>query len=187
MARRRKPVGFEKWTWNEINAGRKMSKAEKRWNRIGNDLNWDKRPDGSYQAPTHAIPILVVMAILMFGLMIVAPNGIAYAKGDAGAVGTLLFLGVIGAGLILVLVGHNFPTSNSLSSATASPPTPKAITPPTPPVIIPALKRCGAIIAYGFSCKWVTKLPEWAQPIIWGLGMAVPVVAVIVLAMRIRR
>jgi hypothetical protein len=38
MPRRPKPPGYEKWTWAEINAGRKMSRGERsaahRWQEI---------------------------------------------------------------------------------------------------------------------------------------------------------
>ncbi len=195
MPRRRKPAGLEKWTWAEINAGRKMSKAEKRWNRIGRDLNWDRRPDGSHQAPPQAVPILVIMLGLMLALAVVAPKGVANTGGDAGAIGALLMLGLCGMGVLLILVGHNFPASgqNSGPSTTVKPPpAPQPLPsqlqmPPHPPVIMPALKRLWEMTSYFLTFRWVSLLPEWAQPILWGLGMALPVVVVILLVMRFHR
>ncbi len=192
MPRRRKPPGYEKWTWNEINAGRKMSKAEKRWNRIGKELNWEQRPNGSHQAPAQAVPILVVLGILMFALMIIAPAGLANTSGEAGAIGALVFLGILVMGVLLVLVGHNYPSTGQSSGSTAptnaTQPLPSQInTPPQPSVMLPALKRGWAAIVYGLSFKWVSRLPDWAQPILWGLGMAAPIVLVILAVRALRR
>jgi hypothetical protein len=52
MPRRQKPAGKEKWTWDEINAGRRMSKSEKRYRRMAVNLGATKRDDGSIQPPT---------------------------------------------------------------------------------------------------------------------------------------
>ncbi len=51
MPRRQKPPGMEKWTWDEINAGRKMSKSEKRTRRLAVSLGATKAPDGRIQPP----------------------------------------------------------------------------------------------------------------------------------------
>ena len=166
-----------------------MSKSEKRWNRIGKDLNWDRRPDGSHQAPPQAVPILIIMVVLMFALMIVAPSGLANTKGDAGAIGTLIFLGIGGMGVLLVIVGHNYPISNT-SSSPVSTPNPVQLSPPPPPrppIILPALKRCCEAFIWVVSCRWVSTLPEWSQPILWGLGMALPIVFVIILMVQLKR
>lgn len=53
MPRRQKPAGMEKWTWNEINAGRKMSKTEKRYRRLAVSLGATKRSDGRIQPPAY--------------------------------------------------------------------------------------------------------------------------------------
>ena len=46
MPRRRKPPGYERWTWAEINADRRMSKSEKRWRRVAKERGeWVKRWD----------------------------------------------------------------------------------------------------------------------------------------------
>ncbi len=51
MPRPKKPPGQEKWTWDEINAGRKMSKTEKRGRRLAVALGATKAPDGRIQPP----------------------------------------------------------------------------------------------------------------------------------------
>jgi len=53
MPRRQKPPGKEKWTWDEINAGRKMSKTEKRYRRLAVDLGATKHPDGRIEPPKY--------------------------------------------------------------------------------------------------------------------------------------
>ncbi len=74
MAKRRvKPPGMEKWTWDEINARRKMSKSEKRTRRMAVAFGATKRTDGSIQPPTFeaspmyyvAFGFLFLFAILM--------------------------------------------------------------------------------------------------------------------------
>jgi hypothetical protein len=52
MPRRQKPSGKEKWTWDEINAGRKMSKTDKRWRRLAVSLGATKEPDGRIRPPS---------------------------------------------------------------------------------------------------------------------------------------
>jgi len=71
MPRRQKPPGFEKWTWAEINAGRKMSKTEKRGRRLAKSFGATERPDGSLQhTPESAwacigiVILLLVIAVL---------------------------------------------------------------------------------------------------------------------------
>jgi len=44
----------EKWTWDEINSGRKMSKAEKRPRRLAVSLGAMEAPDGRIQPPTYS-------------------------------------------------------------------------------------------------------------------------------------
>src|SRR3954466_7756369 len=102
MPRRRKPPGYERWTWAEINAGRRMSKSEKRWRRVAKELNWDQRSDGSSEAPANAVPFLVVIMGLMIFLGILAPHGVNNAKGDEGALAVLVFLMMIVAAILLV-------------------------------------------------------------------------------------
>ena len=54
MPRRTKPPGKEKWTWDEINQGRRMSKAEKRTRRLAVSLGATKASDGRIVPPTLA-------------------------------------------------------------------------------------------------------------------------------------
>ncbi len=54
MPRRQKPPGREKWTWDEINAGRKMSKGEKRSRRLAISLGATKAPHGRIQPPAYS-------------------------------------------------------------------------------------------------------------------------------------
>jgi hypothetical protein len=53
MPRKQKPPGMEKWTWDEINAGRKMSKAEKRGRRMAVAFGATKEPDGKIVPPAY--------------------------------------------------------------------------------------------------------------------------------------
>ena len=53
MPRRRKPPGYEKWTWDEINAGRKMSKGEKRSRRLAVSLGATKDSRGEITPPSY--------------------------------------------------------------------------------------------------------------------------------------
>ncbi|AGA29240.1 tellurite resistance TerB family protein [Singulisphaera acidiphila] len=58
--RRQKPPGYEKWTWVEIEAGRRMSKQEKRLRRIAKSLNAHQRqldvPNVPFRAPPPVVP-----------------------------------------------------------------------------------------------------------------------------------
>jgi hypothetical protein len=54
MSRRQKPPGYENWTWDEIKAGRRMSKAEKRTRRMAVAFGATKAPDGRIQPPRVA-------------------------------------------------------------------------------------------------------------------------------------
>jgi hypothetical protein len=54
MPRRQKPLGFEKWTWDEINQGRKMSKTEKRYRNMAVNLGATKSSDGRIVPPSGA-------------------------------------------------------------------------------------------------------------------------------------
>jgi len=73
MGRRQKPPGMEKWTWDEINAGRKMSKGEKRARRLAVAFGATKEPDGRIQPPPmHDNPLyyLVFGGLVLFGILI---------------------------------------------------------------------------------------------------------------------
>lgn len=51
MPRPKKPPGQEGWTWDEIRAGRRMSKSEKRYRRLAVNLGATKGADGRIQPP----------------------------------------------------------------------------------------------------------------------------------------
>lgn len=53
-SRKQKPPGFEKWTWPEINAGRKMSKTEKRYRRLAKHMGATEGEDGEIVPPKFA-------------------------------------------------------------------------------------------------------------------------------------
>lgn len=180
MPRRRKPPGYGRWTWAEINAGRRMSKSEKRWNRMARDLNWDQRSDGTYQAPAQAVPLLVISLVLMFALAVLAPNGVHNTKGDAGAAATIVFLLLAVAMLLLPLIGHNRPSSSESEPAPSPAPTPVPARPPALPVVGPFLKKALGGAAGILSLPWMDRLPEWAQPIAWPLVLMSPLVGVAV-------
>ena len=72
MPRRTKPPGKENWTWDEINAGRWMSKAEKRHQRLAVGLGARKDADGRIEPPAFAenpTYYLVFGALLAFGIL----------------------------------------------------------------------------------------------------------------------
>ena len=54
MPRRQKPPGFKKWTWDEINQGRKMSKTEKRYRNLAVSFGATKSPDAKIVRPSGA-------------------------------------------------------------------------------------------------------------------------------------
>lgn len=73
MPRRQKPPGMEKWTWDEIKAGRKMSKAEKRSRRLAVSLGATKAKDGRIQPPSfNSNPMywLVFIGLLLMSVFV---------------------------------------------------------------------------------------------------------------------
>ncbi len=77
MARRIKPPGYEKWTWDEINAGRKMSKSEKRTRRLAFAFGGTKRTDGSIQPPPFAdnpMYWVVFIGLTLFAILMMVLN-----------------------------------------------------------------------------------------------------------------
>jgi hypothetical protein len=52
MPRRRKPLGYEKWTWAEIQAGRRMTKEEKRWRRMSKKVGLGREALAASQVVT---------------------------------------------------------------------------------------------------------------------------------------
>ena len=72
MPRRQKPPGKGSWSWDEIKAGRKMSKAEKRTRRLAVNLGATKGPDGRIQPPAYsANPTYYLIFIGIFILSVI--------------------------------------------------------------------------------------------------------------------
>jgi hypothetical protein len=79
MPSKRKPPGFEKWTWDEINAGRKMSKGEKRSRRLAISLGATKRSDGQIQRPAlseNPTYYAVFIGLALFGFLMIVLNAL---------------------------------------------------------------------------------------------------------------
>ncbi len=83
MARRQKPPGKENWTWDEINAGRRMSKSEKRWRRAAIDMGATKDSNAKIVPPSYEdnaqywhlfVGILIFMIVLLAVAMVVEIN-----------------------------------------------------------------------------------------------------------------
>lgn len=77
MPRRQKPPGYEKWTWDEIHAGRRMSKAEKRTRRMAMHLGASKGEDGRIEPPAFSDNpgywiFFIVMLIFCVGIAILS-------------------------------------------------------------------------------------------------------------------
>ncbi len=73
MPRRQKPPGQEKWTWDEINQGRKMSKTGKQYRNLAVSFGATKSPDGKIVPPSGAANptyYLVFGGLLLFCLAI---------------------------------------------------------------------------------------------------------------------
>lgn len=72
MSRRQKPAGKEKWTWNEIEQGRRWTGNERKWRKRGKESGWEQNNDGSYQMPPAAafiyIGAFVVLIIIWAAL-----------------------------------------------------------------------------------------------------------------------
>ena len=67
---RQKPPGMEKWTWDEINSGRKMSKGEKKYRSLAVTLGATKAADGRIQPP--AASDNPTYWLVFIGLLVVA-------------------------------------------------------------------------------------------------------------------
>jgi endonuclease YncB( thermonuclease family) len=171
MPRRSKPPGYEKWTWAEINAGRRMSKTEKRWNRMGKDLGWTASPGGGHEMPPAAVPfaVLFCMGFLAFAVF-------ASVKGPAGLIALIGVLVMIPAFFLMVAFGGK---DRGAKPAPAVPsPTPKPSPPPGALLSDEAkagLRRVGRACLYAASFRWIARLPDWAQPIVWAAGATTPI------------
>jgi hypothetical protein len=72
MPRRQKPLGKEKWTWDEINQERKMSKTEKRYRNLAVSFGATKSNGGRIIPPSAAdSPMYYVVFIGLLILSIV--------------------------------------------------------------------------------------------------------------------
>ncbi len=72
MPRKQKPPGFEKWTWSEINAGRRFSKTEKRYRRVAKNLGASEDPQNGRILPPKASenPLYYVFFVSLLIIMI---------------------------------------------------------------------------------------------------------------------
>jgi hypothetical protein len=77
MPRRKKPPGYEKWTWDEINAGTKMSKGQKRARRLAVSLGATKDHRGNIQPPAfgdNPTYYVVFISLIVFGILVFVLN-----------------------------------------------------------------------------------------------------------------
>jgi transposase len=71
MPRRTKPPGMEKWTWDEINEGRRMSTYERQYRRLAVRAGSLKSPGGKFETPAFADnPAYYLMFIGLIALAI---------------------------------------------------------------------------------------------------------------------
>lgn len=68
MARRIKPPGYGKWTWREIDAGRKMSKGEKRMRNTLVSFGAKEHRDGKIEHSPESLAYAVILMIIMVGV-----------------------------------------------------------------------------------------------------------------------
>lgn len=68
MARRTKPPGFEKWTWREIDAGRKMSKGEKRMRNTLVSMGAKEKPGGKIEHTPESLAFAVILIVVVVGI-----------------------------------------------------------------------------------------------------------------------
>jgi hypothetical protein len=72
MPKKQKPPGMEKWTWEEIRCGRKMSKSEKRMRRIAKGFGATERQNGSIKHSAESAFVCGLVIVLMILLAILA-------------------------------------------------------------------------------------------------------------------
>jgi MFS family permease len=146
--------------------------------------------------PGFYVVALLVYAIVFGGLGLFVANAKNRPSGEGFCLG--LLFGPLGA-LIEALLPNGKPPAppqyfQPVARPSASPPRP--IPPPkAEPFITPdaakeaidrfdarlaaawafvvrAVKGLFGGVAYSLSLAWVAELPEWAQPVVWGLGIA---------------
>ncbi len=70
MARKQKPPGFEKWTWEEIRLGRRLSKGEKRMRRAAKGLGATEKEDGGLDHTWASFGFVFLMFVLAVSSLI---------------------------------------------------------------------------------------------------------------------
>jgi hypothetical protein len=48
-------------------------------------------------------------------------------------------------------------------------------------------QRCIDFLAYAASFSWVSRMPDWAQPIVWGLLVSLPIVILMIMVFNMRK
>jgi hypothetical protein len=186
MPRRVKPPGKERWTWAEIDAGRRLSKSEKRWRRMGKDFGWAKQPDGSYRAPTEAQPFVLLLGLAMLAMGVCATifNAKKSQQPSPEVVGwaVLIFVVLIPICILCILamaeIGPGRPPSAPRPRPT---PAPKVA---RPPFFRPLFARAKSTLLFVITLGWVSSLPDWAQPVIWGMACGIPIALLLFLIFR---
>lgn len=64
MPRKQKPPGFEKWTWEEIRCGRKLSKGEKRVRRIAKGFGATEKKDGNLEHTPESFFVILMLFLV---------------------------------------------------------------------------------------------------------------------------
>ena len=111
----------------------------------------------------------------MVVLCILAPNGMQSVKGDNAAAAVLVFLMIAVAMILLVVFGRNEPGRSSSISYTEPVPLTGSLSPslldparpPAKPVVGPALAAFLRSIGRALAFRWIARLPDWLQPILW--------------------
>ena len=69
---------MEKWTWEEIRSGRKMSKGEKRMRRMSKHLGATEGKDGKIEHSPESFLACLAIAVLTIVVMVFFPDGCAH-------------------------------------------------------------------------------------------------------------
>ena len=209
MSRREKPFGQERWTWDEIDAGRRFTKAEKRWNHMAKRGGWERDLNGNYVMPAAAAPLFIVLLLGGFVLAVLEPKGVAYGKGPHHETASMVLVGMCLFFLVYVgiwLLVHTL-MSWAKEHAASQPPPPTSTPPPTP--VLPGTNReLKPLYEYvGDAFRWLTRdalehlgaavvgawnsvgrgfrsLPEWLVAVLGGLAFALPVVGLMIYFLR---
>lgn len=119
--RRKKPPGMQRWTWEEINLGRKLSRTERRYRRVQKTFGLDQYAPAKTSEP--------------------APNRLSNFERQGPSTANVL-LGVVGGCVFLIallvcfvrwyLSPAEVDTATSIDTAIATAPTPKPVAPAKP-------------------------------------------------------